>query len=143
MKTPFLKPSEVQRQWYLIDAADRVVGRIAARAAVLLRGKHKSCFTPHVDCGDHVVIINAEKARFTGRKEEKKIYTRYSGYIGGQKVMTARELRVRKPEALIEHAVWGMIPHNRLGRKMRKKLHIYAGPVHPHTAARPVPVEIT
>jgi large subunit ribosomal protein L13 len=142
MKTPSVKPAEVQRAWYLIDATEKVVGRVAARAAVLLRGKHKPYFTPHVDCGDHVVVINAGKAKFTGSKEEKKLYTRYSGYMGGQKVETARQLRARKPEALIERAVSGMIPHNRLGRRIMKKLHVYPGPEHPHVAQQPVPLEL-
>jgi large subunit ribosomal protein L13 len=142
MKTPSVKPTEVQHAWYLIDATEKVVGRVAARAAVLLRGKHKPYFTPHVDCGDHVVVINAGKAKFTGSKEEKKLYTRYSGYMGGQKVETARQLRARKPEALIERAVSGMIPHNRLGRRIMKKLHVYPGPEHPHVAQQPVPLEL-
>lgn len=142
MKTVSAKAQEVERKWYVIDAADKVIGRVAREAAVLLRGKHKPIFTPHVDTGDHVIIINAEKARFTGNKESQKIYTRYTGYVGNQKVETPRMVRREKPELLIERAVKGMIPHNKLGAQILKKLNVYAGAEHPHEAQKPEAFEI-
>ncbi len=138
VKTFSAKPAEVRRSWYLIDAAGEPVGRVAERAAVLLRGKLKPDYTPHVDTGDHVVVINAERAVFTGKKETTKTYMRYSGFIGGHHSDTVREVRLKKPAFLIEHAVKGMIPHNRLGRRVFQKLHVYAGADHPHTAQQPV-----
>lgn len=137
MKTFSAKPAEVRRSWYVIDAAQQPVGRIAERAAVLLRGKHKPDFTSHVDTGDHVVVINAERAVFTGKKDVTKTYMRYSGFIGGHHSNTVREVRAKKPAFLIEHAVKGMIPHNRLGRRAFHKLHVYAGAEHPHAAQKP------
>ena len=141
-KTFAAKADEVERAWHLIDATDKVLGDVAVQAAVLLRGKHKTIFTPHVDTGDHVVIINAEKARFTGNKEWQKIYTRFTGFVGGQKVETPRKVRERRPELLLERAVWGMVPHNKLGRQIIKKLKVCVGPEHPHEAQNPVPYEI-
>jgi large subunit ribosomal protein L13 len=143
MKTFSAKAETTDRKWYVIDAQDQVVGRIAEKAAVLLRGKDKAIFTPHVDTGDHVIVINAEKARFTGKKEEQKNYSSYSNFIGGQKNESPKEVRRRKPELIVERAVKGMIPHNRLGRVVLKKLHVYAGAEHPHVAQEPKAIKIT
>jgi large subunit ribosomal protein L13 len=140
MKTFSAKASEVKRKWWVIDARDQVLGRVAARAANLIRGKGKPIFTPHVDTGDFVVVINAEKVRLTGKKETDKIYTSYSGYIGGHHSESVRQRRVRKPELLVERAVRGMLPHNRLGRAQFTKLKVYRGSEHPHTAQQPVAV---
>ncbi len=137
MKTFSAKASEVPRQWWLIDAKDQVLGSVAVRAANLLRGKEKPIFTPHVDTGDFVIVINAEKVRLTGKKEESKTYTSFSGYVGGHKSESARSRRVRHPELLIERAVRGMIPHNRLGRAVYRKLKVYRGESHPHAAQQP------
>ncbi|MEE2624441.1 MAG: 50S ribosomal protein L13 [Verrucomicrobiota bacterium] len=139
MKTFSAKAADVERKWHLIDAADQILGKVAVEAARLLRGKHKPIFTPHVDTGDHVVIINAAKVRLTGNKETEKIYTSYSGYVGGQKVETPKKIRARRPELLIERAVRGMIPHNRLGRAQFHKLKVYAGPEHEQGAQQPEP----
>jgi large subunit ribosomal protein L13 len=126
----------------VIDAENQVVGRLASKAATLLRGKHKPQFTPHIDVGDFVVIINADKARFTGNKETQKEYFSHSGYPGGQRVATPRQVREKKPTFIVEHAVKGMMPKNRLGRQMLKKLKVYAGGEHPHEAQKPVPIEL-
>lgn len=142
MKTFSAKASEIKREWKLIDAANQVVGNVAVKAANLLRGKNKPTFTPHVDTGDFVVIINASKAVFTGKKETQKTYMAFSGYIGGHHSETAKARRARRPELLIESAVKGMVPHNRLGRMMIKKLYVYAGADHPHAAQKPVPVPL-
>ncbi|MFP6883983.1 MAG: 50S ribosomal protein L13 [Roseibacillus sp.] len=139
MKTFSAKAADVERKWLLIDAADQILGKVAVEAARLLRGKHKPIFTPHVDTGDHVVIINAAKVRLSGNKETEKIYTSYSGYVGGQKVETPKKIRARRPELLIERAVRGMIPHNRLGRAQFHKLKVYAGPEHEQGAQQPEP----
>lgn len=137
MKTFSAKKEEIERKWYLLDAADKVVGRVAEQAAVLLRGKHKPIFTPHVDCGDHVIVINAEKARFTGKKETDKVYHSFSGFVGGHHETSPAKVRQRFPERLIESAVKGMIPHNRLGRQIIGKLHVYVGPEHKQEAQKP------
>lgn len=142
MKTYSAKSTEIERKWYLIDAADKVLGDVAVEAAQLLRGKKKPLFTPHVDCGDHVVIINAEKVVLTGNKETQKIYTRFSGYVGGQKVETPEKVRARRPELLVERAVKGMVPHTRLGRAQMKKLRVYVGGEHEQQAQNPEAVEI-
>lgn len=142
MKTFSAKAEDIERQWYVIDAADQVLGDVAVAAARLLRGKDKAIFTPHVDCGDFVVIINADKVRLTGKKEEQKVYTSFSGYVGGQKRETVRQLRERRPELIVERAVHGMIPHNRLGRQIFKKLKVYAGDTHPHEAQQPEAVAL-
>ncbi len=139
MKTFSAKATDVERKWHLIDAADQILGKVAVEAARLLRGKHKPIFTPPVDTGDHVVIINAAKVRLSGNKETEKIYTSYSGYVGGQKVETPKKIRARRPELLIERAVRGMIPHNRLGRAQFHKLKVYAGPEHEQGAQQPEP----
>ena len=139
MKTFSAKPADIERKWHVIDAADQILGQVAVEAARLLRGKHKPSFTPHMDTGDHVVVINAEKVRLSGNKETQKIYTSFSGYVGGQKIETPKKVRARKPELLVERAVRGMIPHNRLGRAQFKKLHVYRGPEHDHEAQKPEP----
>jgi len=142
VKTYIPRESEIKKKWYLIDAEGKVLGRIAAEAAKLLRGKHKPYFTPFMDCGDHVIIINAEKAVVTGNKEEDKMYYRHSGYKGGLKQMTYRQMIERHPTRAMELAVWGMLPHNRLGRKIVKHLKVYAGSEHKHQAQNPEVWEI-
>lgn len=142
MKTFSAKAEEIQRQWHVIDANGKVLGEVAVAAANLLRGKNKPLFTPHVDCGDYVVIVNAEKVRVTGNKENNKVYTSYSGYVGGQKRETVAKVRSRRPELLLERAVRGMIPHNRLGRQIYRKLKVYNGPEHPHEAQQAQPYEL-
>jgi large subunit ribosomal protein L13 len=138
MKTFSAKSHEVERKWYVIDAKGKVLGQVAVEAARLLRGKHKPIFTSHVDTGDFVVVINADQVVLTGTKETTKIYTRFSGWVGGQKVETPRLVRARRPILLVEHAVWGMIPKTRLGRAQFGKLKVYAGEAHPHEAQAPV-----
>ena len=142
MKTFSAKATEVDRKWYVIDAADQILGKVAVEAARLLRGKHKPIFTPHVDTGDHVVIINAEKVRLSGNNETEKIYTSYSGYVGGQKVETPQKVRARRPELLVERAIRGMVPHTRLGRAQLRKLRVYAGAEHEQEAQKPEPYTI-
>ena len=138
MKTFSAKATEVDRKWWIIDAADQIVGQVAVEAARLLRGKHKAIFTPHADTGDFVVIINAEKARFSGNKEEQKVYSSYSGYVGGQKEESPKKLRARRPERILELAVKGMIPHNRLGRQIyQASLKFIPVPSIPHEAQSP------
>ena len=141
MKTFSAKASEVDRRWWLIDAKDQVLGRVAIKAAKLLRGKEKPIFTPHVDTGDFVIVINAEKVRVSGKKEEQKSFMSFSGYVGGHKSENVRARRARHPELLIERAVRGMIPHNRLGRSVYRKLKVYRGASHPHAAQKPEPVQ--
>ncbi|MGB4503824.1 MAG: 50S ribosomal protein L13 [Syntrophaceticus sp.] len=137
VRTYMAKPEEVQRKWYLIDAEDKTLGRLATEVARILRGKHKPTYTPHVDTGDHVIVINADKVKVTGNKFEDKLYYRHTGYPGGLKVTNFATLFRSKPEQVIEKAVWGMIPHNRLGRSVIKKLRVYRGPNHPHAAQNP------
>jgi large subunit ribosomal protein L13 len=136
------KASDIQHQWHVIDASDVVLGRLASHAATLLRGKHKPIFAPHVDTGDFVIVVNAEKVALSGRKLEQKRAYRHSGYPGGLRAMTYGELMSRHPERVIEKAVRGMLPKNSLGRSMLRKLKVYAGPDHPHHAQKPVPFEI-
>ena len=137
MKTYYAKPNEVEREWVLIDATDQVLGRVAAKAAHILKGKHKPQYTPHVDTGDFVIIINADKIRVTGKKATDKVYYHHTGYPGGLKSETFNEAMAKHPERVIEHAVKGMLPKNTLGRKMGMKLKVYAGPEHPHMAQKP------
>ena len=137
MPTFSAKASEVKRQWWVIDATDQVLGRVAAKAANLLRGKEKPIYTAHVDTGDFVIVINAEKVRVTGKKETQKSFMSFSGYVGGHKSETVKARRARRPELLVEHAVKGMIPHNRLGRSVFTKLKVYKGSAHPHEAQNP------
>ncbi len=138
-KTRSTKREEVERKWYIIDAEGEIVGRLCSRIAHVLRGKHKPSYTPHVDCGDYVIVINADKVRFSGLKMDQKEYVRYTGYPGGQRKATPRDLLAKKPEAIIENAVKGMLPKNRLGRRMFQKLFVYAGEEHPHAAQKPEP----
>lgn len=142
MGTYMAKPQEKDRKWYVIDADGKPLGRLASEAARLLRGKHKPTFTPHVDVGDHVVIINAEKVKLTGKKLQNKMYIWHTRYPGGLKMMDYATLMRTKPELALEKAIWGMVPHNRLGRQIIKKLKVYRGPVHPHTAQQPEAWEI-
>ena len=142
MKTFSAKPHEVEREWFVVDAQGRTLGRLATQIATLLRGKHKPIYTPHVDCGDHVIVVNADKINVTGQKLDQKIYYRHSGYPGGLKQVTLRRRLQTHPERVIESAVRGMLPKNRLGRKMFKKLKVYAGPNHPHEAQQPMPLEL-
>lgn len=137
MKTYMAKPEEVVRNWYVIDATDQTLGRLSSEVASILRGKHKPEYTPHVDTGDFVIVINAEKIKLTGNKLDQKKYRRYSGYPGGLKEVTYRLLMQRKPEKALEIAVKGMLPHNRLGAQMIKKLKVYRGSTHPHQAQKP------
>jgi len=137
MKTISAKASELQRKWFIIDAADQIVGQVAENAAVLLRGKHKPIYTPHIDSGDFVVVINAKKAVFSGKKEVQKQYMSFSGFMGGHKSESPKARRERRPELIIEGAIKGMIPHNRLGRAIFRKLKVYAGAEHPHSAQQP------
>ncbi|KWX02677.1 50S ribosomal protein L13 [Carbonactinospora thermoautotrophica] len=143
MRTYSPKPGDVERQWYVIDAADVVLGRLASQAAILLRGKHKPVYAPHVDTGDFVIIVNADKVALTGNKREQKMAYRHSGYPGGLRSVPYRELLEKNPQRAIEKAVKGMLPKNSLGRQMLKKLKVYAGPEHPHQAQKPVPFEIS
>lgn len=137
MKTYSAKPKDIERKWYLIDAKDQILGRLATRIADILRGKNKPIYTPHMDTGDYVVVVNADKVMVSGKKEDQKEYQRYSGYPGGLKIISYKRMMKTHPERIIEHAVRGMIPHNRLGRAMIKKLKVYPGPEHPHEAQRP------
>lgn len=142
MKTFSAKKEDVVRQWVVVDARDQVLGRLATRIAVILRGKNKPIFTNHVDTGDFVIVVNAEKIRLTGNKLDAKVYYRHSGYPGGIKGMTAREMLKRKPEQVIKTAVKGMLPKNRLASRVISKLKVYAGPDHPHEAQQPEKLEI-
>ncbi len=131
-----------QRKWFIIDAKDQILGKVAVRAANLLRGKGKAVFTPHVDCGDFVVVINADKVKVSGKKEVQKSYMSFSGYVGGHRSETLKARRARHPELIVERAIRGMIPHNRLGRSIFTKLKVYKGVEHPHAAQKPEPVSI-
>ncbi len=138
MQTTYMaKPSEVDSKWYILDAEGKSLGRVASEAARLLRGKHKPTFTPHIDTGDHVIVINAEKAILTGKKLDQKFAYRHSGYPGGLKSISYRKLMETKPELAMEYAIKGMIPHNRLGRQLMKKVRIYKGGEHNHAAQKP------
>jgi large subunit ribosomal protein L13 len=137
------KGNDITRQWHVIDASDVVLGRLASQAAVLLRGKHKPIFAPHVDTGDFVIVINADKVALSGNKLEQKRAYRHSGYPGGLRSISYGELMEKRPERIVEKAVRGMLPKNSLGRKTLRKLKVYAGPDHPHSAQQPVPFEIT
>ena len=132
-----IKKSEIERKWYIIDAANKPLGRVATEAAKLLRGKHKPAYTPNMDAGDHVIIINCSEVVFTGKKLDQKVYRHHSGYIGGMKETTAREMMAKSPEKVMSLAVTGMLPHTRLGRQMAKKLRVYAGSEHENAAQKP------
>jgi large subunit ribosomal protein L13 len=140
MKTYSAKAGEIERRWLVVDADGQVLGRMAARIATVLRGKHKPVFTPHIDTGDFVIVVNASKVRLTGGKTEKKMFHRHSGYPGGLTSIPYNKLLATKPERAVEKAVWGMLPKTRLGRQQIKKLKVYAGPEHPHGAQKPEPL---
>lgn len=143
MKNSYMqKKEEVVRNWYVIDAEDIVLGRLASKVANILRGKHKPTYTPHIDCGDYVVVVNASKVNLTGNKLDKKIYYNHSGYTGGLRERTAREMKENYSIEMVERAVKGMLPKNRLGRQMYKKLFVYEGAEHPHSAQQPQTMEV-
>ena len=142
MKTTMAKANEVDRKWYVIDAEDKVLGRLATEVANILRGKNKPIYTPHVDTGDFVIVINAEKVKLTGNKWEDKIHASHTGYPGGRREVAYKEIREKHPERVIEYAVKGMLPKSRLGRSMFGKLKVYAGPDHPHEAQKPEVYEV-
>ena len=142
MTTFMQKKAEVERKWYIIGATDLPLGRVASKAAHILRGKHKVTFTPHVDCGDYVIILNASNVKLTGNKLTDKMYYNHSGYTGGLRIRSAKEMKERYPEEMIERAVKGMLPKGRLGRQMYKKLFVYAGNEHKHLAQKPVEIKV-
>ena len=137
MKTYMANPDKLEKKWYVVDASGQTLGRLSAEVAKILRGKNKPEFTPFVDTGDYVIVVNAEKIKVTGKKLDQKIYYRHSDYVGGMKETTLREMLDRHPERVVEHAVKGMLPKGPLGREMYKKLHVYVGPEHPHAAQKP------
>lgn len=141
MKTFMASPATIDRKWYVVDAANMTLGRLASEVAKVLRGKNKPIFTPHMDTGDFVIVVNADKIKVTGKKLDKKIYYHHSGYVGGLKETTLREMKAKKPEKVIELAVKGMLPKGPLGRQMLKKLHVFAGPEHNHAAQKPEVLE--
>ena len=142
MKSYMQKKETVERKWYVIDATDITLGRLASKVAHVLRGKHKAIYTPHIDCGDYVIIVNADKVNLTGNKLDKKLYYNHSGYAGGLRTRTAKEMLENYPVEMVERAVKGMLPHNRLGRAMFKKLFVYEGENHPHMAQKPEVLDV-
>jgi large subunit ribosomal protein L13 len=142
MKTAIPSPADIERNWHIIDAEDAVLGRIASKAAMLLMGKHKASYTPFLDTGDHVIVVNAAKVKLTGRKENQKLYRRHSGYPGGLTETLARTVRATRPQRMVEEAISGMLPKNKLGKQMYRKLNVYAGPKHPHDAQKPVALAV-
>lgn len=142
MKSYMQKKETVERNWYVIDATDIALGRLATKAATMLRGKHKATYTPHIDCGDYIIITNASKVKLTGDKLNKKLYYNHSGYTGGLRTRTAKEMVSKYPVEMVETAIRGMLPNGRLGRQMYKKLFVYEGEAHPHMAQKPVVVEV-
>ena len=142
MKTSIPSPESIERKWHLIDAGEAVLGRVASKAAFVLMGKHKPSYTPFLDTGDHVVVVNAAKVRLTGRKEEQKIYRSHSGYPGGLTEVQARKVRATRPVRMVEEAIQGMLPKTKLGKQMYRKLQVYAGPKHPHDAQKPVALAV-
>jgi large subunit ribosomal protein L13 len=142
MKTAIPSPGEIVRTWHVIDAEGEVLGRVASKAALVLMGKNKPQYTPFLDTGDHVVVVNAEKIRLTGRKENQKLYRRHSGYPGGLTETLARTVRQTRPTRMVEEAIQGMLPKSKLGKQMYRKLQVYAGPKHPHEAQKPVPMAV-
>lgn len=142
MKSFLAKPADIERTWYVVDATDKVLGKLAVTVSNILRGRNKPTYTPQVDTGDYVIIVNAEKVALTGKKDEQKTYMFYSGWMGNEKYRSVQDMRENKPAFVIEHAVKGMLPKNRLARQMLKKLKIFAGPEHPHEAQNPVPLNI-
>ncbi|HYL73894.1 MAG TPA: 50S ribosomal protein L13 [Bryobacteraceae bacterium] len=143
MKTQFPSPGEIVRQWHVVDASDQVLGRVASKAALLLMGKHKPTYTTFLDTGDHVVIINAEKIKLTGRKDQQKLYRRHTGYPGGLIEVGAVKMRATRPTKMLEQAIAGMLPKTKLGKQMYRKLKVYAGDKHPHQAQKPVELALT
>jgi large subunit ribosomal protein L13 len=141
-KTTHANKATVEKTWVIVDAKDKVLGRIASQVAHIIRGKHKTSYSPHVDCGDHVVVINAEKVRMTGKKWTDRVIFTHSGYPGGQREHTPANIRAKHPERLVEHAVRGMLPKNRLGRELFRSLHVYAGNQHPHEAQQPKEIKL-
>jgi len=142
MSTLFPSKTNLQRSWYVLDAQDVVLGRLATKVAMMLMGKHKPTYTPFIDAGDHVVVINADKVRLTGNKEEDKNYYRHSGYPGGLKTTTAKKMRQTRPERMIKLAIQGMLPKSKMGKQMYRKLNVYAGPKHPHQAQQPAEIAV-
>ena len=142
MRTFSAKKEEIEREWFVVDAEGQTLGRLATQIATVLKGKHKPIYTPHLDCGDYVIVINADKVRVTGRKMDQKFYYRYSGYPGGLSKISLRDQLARFPERVVQAAVRGMLPKNKLGRQMIKKLKVYAGDEHPHQAQQPKPLEL-
>ncbi len=140
--TRFLQENEVEKKWYVVDAEGKVLGRIATEIARILRGKHKPVFTPNIDTGDYVIVINADKVELTGKRPDQKTYFRHTGYPGGDIYTSFKEMMNKRPEFVIHKAVGGMLPHNRLGRRLRKKLKVYSGPEHPHKAQQPINLEL-
>jgi large subunit ribosomal protein L13 len=143
MKTTIPSLPGIQRQWHVIDAEEAVLGRIASSAAKILMGKHKPSYTPYIDTGDHVIVVNAAKVRLTGNKEEQKLYRRHSGYPGGLTETSARKVRAARPTRMVEEAVQGMLPKSKMGKQMYRKLQVYAGPQHPHQAQKPAPLAVS
>jgi large subunit ribosomal protein L13 len=142
VRTFTAKTAEIEREWYVVDAEGQTLGRLASRIAPIIRGKHKPIYTPHLDCGDYVIVINADKVRVTGQKMERKFYYHHSGYPGGLKGISLRDQLATYPERVLQSAVKGMLPKNKLGRRMIKKLKVYAGDSHPHEAQQPKPLEL-
>lgn len=142
MKTVIPSGVDIDRKWHLIDAEDAILGRLASNAASILMGKHKATYTPFIDMGDHVIVVNAEKVKLTGRKEEQKIYRNHSGYPGGLREVSARKVRATRPVRMVEEAIQGMLPKNKLGKQMYRKLQVYAGPKHPHDAQQPMALAV-
>ncbi|MBQ7992986.1 MAG: 50S ribosomal protein L13 [Solobacterium sp.] len=141
-QTTMLKPNEVEHKWYVVDATDCTLGRLATQVATVLRGKHKPAYTPHVDCGDYVIVVNADKVKITGDQDEKKFYYRHSGYPGGMKVRSTKLMREKYTVEWVERAIKGMLPHNKLGDVQRKHVFVYTGPDHPHAAQKPVELKV-
>ena len=141
-KTVSANKATVQKEWFVVDATDEVLGRLASKIAIVLRGKHKPSFTPHVDCGDNVIVINAEKVKLTGNKMSQKEYVRYTGYPGGQRIQTPEDLLAKKPGAVVEKAVKGMLPKSRLGSELFRNLYVFVGDTHPHEAQQPKKLDL-
>jgi large subunit ribosomal protein L13 len=142
MKTAFVKPAEVRGDWYVVDASGKTLGRLASQIAMRLKGKHKAAYSPHVDMGDHIVVLHAEKIAVTGNKLDDKLYHHHTGYLGNLKTIALGKLLQQHPERVLEYAVKGMLPKTTLGRRMLRKLHVFAGPTHPHRAQQPKPLKI-
>jgi large subunit ribosomal protein L13 len=142
MKTVIPSGVNIPRKWHIVDAEEAILGRLASKAAHILMGKHKATYTPYIDMGDHVIVVNAEKVKLTGAKEEQKIYRNHSGYPGGLREVSARKVRATRPVRMVEEAIQGMLPKNKLGKQMYRKLQVYAGPQHPHDAQKPVSMSI-